>query len=103
MTYPEFHNKMMELNKREQDLRSSHETQNTILAEQHKNAVRVEQDRYEDAVRKEKRTYLDKQNTIREEKSHLRFLWAQTCHNRGEQPYVTIDEGVLTNKKHQEE
>lgn len=103
MDYLEFHSKMTDLNKREQDLRSSHETQNIILAEQHKNFVREEQDRYEEAVRKEKRTYLDKQNTIREEKSHLRFLWVQSCHFKGEQPYGTIDDGVFTNKKHQEE
>ena len=102
MTYPEFHNKMMELNKREQDLHRSHEVQNVNLAEQHKNAIRNEQDRYEEAVRKEKHDYLDKQNTIREEKAHLRFLWTQACRNNGEQPYGTIDDGVLTNKKHQE-
>jgi len=94
MTYPEFHNKMMELNKREQDMRSSHEVQNINLAEQHKNAVRNEQDRYEEAVCKEKREYLDKLNNIHEEMAHIRSLWVQACIAKGEQPYGTIDDGI---------
>lgn len=93
MDYADFHNKMMELTKREQDMRSSHQTQNIILVEQHKNLARAEQDRYEEALRKEAQAYQVKIVALRNEKSHLRFLWMQACHNKGEQPYGTIDDG----------